>query len=517
MATGVRMSRTVLALLALAVWLAATLAFRPLALPDEGRYAGVAWEMLRSGRWLEPTLDGLPFLHKPPLWYWLSAASMTVFGVHPWAARLPSLAGAVLAGAALFLFVRRWIGTATANTALIVYATLPLVYGGAQYANHDMLLAGFVATSLLLAAHAALAREAGDAHRAALALAYACAGLGVMTKGLVAAVLPALAFAAWCVASRRTRSIAFLAWPPGWALLLLITVPWIAAMQSRHTGFLHYFFVVQQFSRYTGSGFNNPQGPWFYPVVLTVLGLPWTVWLWRIAGRRFFEAVPGESRRDVRLLMAVWLVVAVVFFSLPRSKLVGYILVAAPPFAFLAAAGFDAAWRAPAGRWIRFMPGLRSLAGLSALVCVSAVSGVALFGSSSGRTAVAAWRTTIAPGDRVVMVDDYDYDLPFYLQLAQPVEVAAGWSRLLDSDGWRRELRDAASFAPAVARDRLLETSVLPEWLCRPGTTTWVFGDTPALQALGATQIVELARHEAMAVWRVDASSADRCRIATRP
>jgi hypothetical protein len=51
--------------------------------------------------------------------------------------------------------------------------------------------------------------------------------------------------------------------------------------------------------------------------------------------------------------------------------------------------------------------------------------------------------------------------------------------------------------------------------LCRQGTTTWVFGDTAALQALGATQIVELARHEAMAIWRVDASSADRCRIAT--
>src|SRR5207253_9060094 len=125
--------------------------------PDGGRYAGVACGRLRSGHRLEPPLDGLPFLHKPPLWYWLSAASMSVFGVHPWAARLPSLAGAVLAGAGLFVFLRRWIGMAAATTALIVYATLPLVYGGAQYANHDMLLAGFVCASLLLAAHASLA------------------------------------------------------------------------------------------------------------------------------------------------------------------------------------------------------------------------------------------------------------------------------------------------------------------------------------------------------------------------
>src|SRR5205823_10266623 len=83
--------------------------------------------------------DGLPFLHKPPLWYWLSAASMSPFGVHAWAARLPSLAGALMTGASLFLFVRRWIDERTERTALVVLATMPLVYAGAQYANHDML------------------------------------------------------------------------------------------------------------------------------------------------------------------------------------------------------------------------------------------------------------------------------------------------------------------------------------------------------------------------------------------
>ena len=58
------------------LWLGFTLGLRRLALPDEGRYVGVAWEMLRSGNWLVPTLDGLPFFHKPPLFYWLTAASL---------------------------------------------------------------------------------------------------------------------------------------------------------------------------------------------------------------------------------------------------------------------------------------------------------------------------------------------------------------------------------------------------------------------------------------------------------
>ena len=63
-------------LLLIIAWFGATSGFRPLTLPDEGRYVGVAWEMLRSGHWAVPTLDGLPFFHKPPLFYWMAAASM---------------------------------------------------------------------------------------------------------------------------------------------------------------------------------------------------------------------------------------------------------------------------------------------------------------------------------------------------------------------------------------------------------------------------------------------------------
>src|SRR5689334_2016600 len=67
-------------------WLGCTAWMRPLFLPDEGRYVGVAWEMLASGNWLTPTLDGMPFFHKPPLFYWLTALAMNAFGANEWAA-----------------------------------------------------------------------------------------------------------------------------------------------------------------------------------------------------------------------------------------------------------------------------------------------------------------------------------------------------------------------------------------------------------------------------------------------
>ncbi|HZV93439.1 MAG TPA: glycosyltransferase family 39 protein, partial [Caldimonas sp.] len=92
------------------VWLVATIGLRPLALPEEGRYVGVAWEMLRSGHWLVPTEDGLPFFHKPPLFYWLDAASMQLFGLHPAAARLPSVLAALLGVAGVRTVAHRWAG-----------------------------------------------------------------------------------------------------------------------------------------------------------------------------------------------------------------------------------------------------------------------------------------------------------------------------------------------------------------------------------------------------------------------
>ena len=131
-----------LAALALFAWLAFTAWARPLTLPDEGRYIGVAWEMLQSGHWAVPTLDGMPFFHKPPLFYWISAAAMAIFGPHAWAARMPSVLGAALAAWSLWLFMRRWDGEREARRAALILATQPLLFMGGQIANLDMLVAG---------------------------------------------------------------------------------------------------------------------------------------------------------------------------------------------------------------------------------------------------------------------------------------------------------------------------------------------------------------------------------------
>ena len=150
------------------------------------------------------------------------------------------------------------------------------------------------------------------------------AALGVLAKGLIGVVLPLGIVVVWLVLARRRRHIRRLISWPGALVFIAIATPWFIAMQQRFDGFAHYFFVYQHFQRYALGGFNNAQPLWFFAVALALCTLPWFPGLW--AARRN-AAGPGDGpARLLRLLMWVWLIGVVVFFSLPRSKLVGYVL-----------------------------------------------------------------------------------------------------------------------------------------------------------------------------------------------
>src|SRR6218665_1288398 len=229
------------------LWLAMLAWTRPLMLPDEGRYVGVAWEMVRSRAWLTPTLNGLPYFHKPPPFYWITASSLSVFGLHELPARLAPLVGAWCGAMSLFLFTRRWAGERHAQIALAVLLCQPLFYVGAQFANLDMLVAGLITATVCLLADAALSCEAQHPYRRSLAGAYAFAGLGLLAKGLIGFVLPALAIGLWLAWRRQWRTLLRLLWLPGILVFVLIAAPWIVAMQHRFPSFLDYFFIVQHF------------------------------------------------------------------------------------------------------------------------------------------------------------------------------------------------------------------------------------------------------------------------------
>lgn len=482
-------------------WLAATAWVRPLMLPDEGRYVGVAWEMLRSGDWLTPTLDGLPYFHKPPLFYWITAASLSVFGPHEWAARAAPVLGASLGAMALYLFTRRWRGERLAGAALLGLLVQPVFYLGGQFANLDMLVAGCITATILLFAHAALSCESGAPDRRALAGAYAMAALGVLAKGLIGAVIPALVLLTWLLSAWRWRTLAaLLGWWPGPLIFLVLAAPWFVAMQNQFADFAHYFFVVQHFKRFAAGGFNNAQPVWFYPVLLLVVSLPWLPWLYRGVVARATPAAGAPA--SMRRLMLSWVGVVLLFFSLPQSKLIGYILPAVPPLAFLIAEGFWQAGSPPprARRWWWLSAALVAAIGLGV---VAALAGLPQRSTREIALALAAQRSQDEP---VYMLHRYDFDLPFYARLATPVRVIDDWSspQVQQSDNWRKELADAGQFAAAHAAATLLPPAALPGALCQ-SRVSWVIGPAAAsLRYPFLAQASARATHRDTRLWRLD-------------
>ncbi len=483
-----RLDFPALLLVLLALWLLATLGLRPLLQPDEGRYASVAREML-MGNALVPTLNGLPFFHKPPLFYWLDMAAMQLFGINAFASRIGSMLGAWLMGASLFFAMRRWHGPRVAAIALGVLATCPFFYVAAQYANHDMLVAGLI-TAAILALAIAVERPPQVHLGWLLAGSLACA-LATLAKGLIGFVLPVLVIGPWLLAQGRWRQVVKLLHPLGLLVFLLVAAPWFMVTQMSYPAFFDYFFVEQHFRRFALSSFNNVEPFWFFIVLLPALTLPWSIWLPRALRHAW-------TTRDAHVALYVWWVIAIVgFFSLPSSKIAGYVLPAAAPWCglltLLIARGNTRLWQ--------------SVMVAAALACVVIVAVIAWQAPKSNRAAALVLAARIAPADRVVMVDQYFYDLPFYARLKRPVIIASDWAdpALPTRDNWRKELFDATRFAPALGREVLRPLNALDSLLCGTGAVWFVVDPKQVQRVAGLAGITRVFANPNTELWRAPA------------
>lgn len=475
----------------LALWLVATAAWRPLLVPDEGRYASIAFHML-MGDPLVPMLNGLPFFHKPPLLYWIDMAAFSVFGVNPFAARMGPALGAFVLGASLYIHMRHWHGVRVATAAVVMVATTPFVFVGGQYINHDMGVAGCITAAVLAAVRSF--HTQGRERYGWWVQAWLFCALGVLAKGLIGVVLPGLIVLPWLCAQRRWRDLLWFLHPVGWMVLAAIVGPWLWAMHLRFPEFIDYFIIEQHFRRYGGTTFNNPQPVWFFAAVLPLLTLPWSLWLWPAArsvwrARGQLLTAPagawpgsttlGASAAPLLGLYVWWIIVIVGFFSVPRSKLVGYVLPAAAPWCALLAWGL--------AERVRTWPRIGLAAGV---LCVAIVAGLAWRSPHSARPVALELKRLMQPGDRVLFVNEFFYDVTFYAQLREPVWVLSDWDdpQIQRRDNWRKELHDARRFATpeqqavlwplARARDLLCQ-GTHPSWVITPGAWPQIWPEGP--------------------------------------
>ena len=296
---------------------------------DEPRYAQVSREMLQRGDWITPTLSGRPWLEKPPLYYWQAMLVYSVLGVSDAAARIPSALDATLLVVAIYLFFRKFRSSVAVDAALIAASCAGIV-GYSRAASMDMGLTASFAIGMLAWW---TWRETGK--RIYLSGFYICMALGMLAKGPVAPFLAAAAIMLYSIAVRERRLIAQTLWVPGILLFLALALPWYVAVQMRNPQFFREFILEHNLARFSTNLYHHPEPFWYYLPVILLAMVPWIVFVIVVFAQsvRVWWTEPGSDRDlglQFRVFACCWLIAPVLFFSISRSKLPGYILPAVP-------------------------------------------------------------------------------------------------------------------------------------------------------------------------------------------
>ena len=309
--------------------------------PDEARFVYVAREMAAAQSYIVPRRNGEIYAHKPPLMMWLIQTGEALFG-EPFGSRLPTLVGAFLSVLAFFSMAARLAGRRIAAYAVLVACTAVQFWTVLGRGQIDALLTGLVLSSsaLFLSRH-------GKVATTKILPAFLCAGLAILAKGPVGLILPVLIVAAIRIPERNGRfpELSPAQWCIGFAVALLVPALWLvaAALANVPASYFREILFSQNLSRAAG-GYGHRQPFWYLAAHFPVGFLPWTLLL--------PPAILALWRRNRTLLRQclLWVLLVVLFFSIPSSKRAVYILAAYPGAALLVAAAFDSLWET---RWYR--------------------------------------------------------------------------------------------------------------------------------------------------------------------
>lgn len=307
---------------------------RHISSPDEGRYIEIPREMVETGDYVLPRLNGILYFEKPPLFYWLEASAIKTFGISEWSMRLwPALLG-LFGCFVTYAAARRFYGRTAGLVAGGVLATTLLYYALARFIVLDMAVSVFMSSALFAFL---LSAEEPDERRALwyARAGHAAAAFAVLSKGLIGVLLPGLVGLVWIALIGRWSFVRRVLCPSGILIFLAIAAPWhvMAAMQNKD--FLWFYFVHEHFMRFTTTVHRRYEPMWFFVPVLLLGFMPWTGYLWHALKDAWPKSWAARRGRPVELYLILWAGIVFVFFSISDSKLITYILPVFPPLAVL--------------------------------------------------------------------------------------------------------------------------------------------------------------------------------------
>ena len=247
----------------------------PLLSPDEGRYTEIPREMLQSGDYVLPHLNGVLYFEKPALYYWLNAAAIRLFGLNPFASRFWSAVFWLAGLWVTYLLAKRILPPKGARLSALILGTSPLYLALSRLAIIDMTVSFFITATLVCFYLAAVEEEP----RRRRLLWYACASsaaLAVLAKGLIGVALPGLVAFLFILLGRRWEILRRFPWISGSALFLAVALPWHVAAAMRDPQFFDFYIVREHFLRYLTPIADRVEPFWFFLPVLLWAFLPWT-------------------------------------------------------------------------------------------------------------------------------------------------------------------------------------------------------------------------------------------------
>ncbi|MEZ6131729.1 MAG: phospholipid carrier-dependent glycosyltransferase [Planctomycetaceae bacterium] len=304
---------------------------RPLAIPDEMRYAEISREMLLTGDFVVPRLNGLRYFEKPAGGHVLNAIALAIFGETNFAVRLMSALAIGLSAVAVYFFLKSYHSKQTAALAVLIFLTSAEVMGVGTFSVLDSMLSCFVTLSLC-SFYPALAAS-GKKRIAWLALAGCFAGGAFLVKGFIAFAVPVVVIIPYLMLRGRWKDILTLPWVP-LAAASAVSLPWALAINRQEPDFWRYFFWEEHIRRFfSRSNAQHPYPFWFYIPVFVGGTIPWSL----VGSMPLRDLVRKRCSDPLIQFGFVWMVLPFLFFSCSSGKLGTYILPCFAPFAILLA------------------------------------------------------------------------------------------------------------------------------------------------------------------------------------
>lgn len=308
---------------------------RPFASPDEGRYVEIPREMVVTEDYVTPRLDGMKYFEKPPLFYWMQAASIKAAGIDEVSMRFWIVLFAILGCLSVFYVGAKCYSRNVGVMSAGILATTLLYYCHSRIIILDLVLSIFLCGSLWAFFLAFVKKNQSKIPKKYLIISmYALSALACLTKGLIGAILPGFVVFLWMLFTNNWKKLKEVLYVPGILIFLVIFLPWHILAAYRNHDFLYYYFVVEHFLRYTTKFHNRYQPAWFFiPIILAGL-IPWTGLSLMSLKNMVKKSIAKNSEN---IFLACWVFGIFGFFSFSHSKLIPYILPIVPPIALATA------------------------------------------------------------------------------------------------------------------------------------------------------------------------------------